>query len=145
MKYVFLGGTAANNHWRKRIIQELRNRGIQPEQIFDPIVEDWTPADQKREDAAKLNPEYYLTFVLGSPDPQFSDQRFTSAYSLYEATESLFTKPERTIILFDYTGFDHRTAKHLSKIEKDMRLHKPDSVAISYEDLIDQIVFRIFR
>lgn len=144
--YVFLGGTVANNLWRNQVIDQLLARGIRDNQIFNPVVEHWTTEIQEKEDRAKVDSNCLLTFVLASPDSFLNDQKFTAAYSLYEATSCLYDAAERTIVYFDYQGFDKRTEKGLKKIESDMRLrHTNAYIAISYDDLVDQIVWRIFR
>lgn len=41
---VFLGGTCAETTWRDKIIDKL-SENIE---YFNPVVKNWTPADQKK-------------------------------------------------------------------------------------------------
>lgn len=46
----FLGGTCAETTWRDELMPLLDEEGID---YFNPVVEDWTPADQEREEEEK--------------------------------------------------------------------------------------------
>ena len=48
----FLGGTCAETTWRDELIPLLDARGVD---YFNPVVEDWTPEDQAREEDEKNN------------------------------------------------------------------------------------------
>ena len=52
MNRIFLGGTCAETTWRDELIEELRNYDVE---YFNPVVEDWTPEDQEREEDEKNN------------------------------------------------------------------------------------------
>jgi hypothetical protein len=48
----FLGGTCAETTWRDKLMPLLDEEEID---YFNPVVEDWTPADQEREEDEKNN------------------------------------------------------------------------------------------
>ncbi len=146
MNKVALFGTVAQNKWRNIVIQKLLERGIHSEQIYNPVVEHWTEEVQKREAEIKKDPEFLLVLVLASPDPSVMNNKFTAAYSLWEAADHLHSDQERTIIYIDKEGFDARTTKGLVKIESEMIEKFPQAkIAYSYNNLVDQIVWRIYR
>lgn len=144
---VFLGGTCASNPWREEIvIPGLLERGVTPEQIFNPVVPHWDEQAQAREDTAKADPDYLLLFVLASPDPARADVTQISGYSLVEAVMALYDAPKRTVVLFDTTGMAHRTVKGMTKAAQDLQQRFPDApIFYNYSALIDWLAAHLTR
>jgi hypothetical protein len=144
---VFLGGTTRHNDWRSAIvIPGLLERGIAPEQIFNPLVAHWDAAAQADEDARKADPEYLLLFVLASPEPAEADCTQISGYSLAEMIMALYDAPQRTAVLVDVTGLAAWTAKGLKKAEQDLRLRFPSApIFTDYAALLDYLASRLVR
>jgi hypothetical protein len=114
---VFLGGTCGENKWREGFIENLVSRGINRESLFNPIVEDWTPEDQEREDAAKSSAQHLL-FYIGNPHP---DNNEMSSYSMVEAVMALYDSPSRAVVVIDKSDLEGHQHKALCKIERDVR------------------------
>lgn len=144
MKQVFLGGTCGANHWREEIVVPgLLERGIAPEQIFNPVVAHWTPADQEREDEAKRTYGTVL-FTIASVDPAREDVKETSAYSMVEATRAALKYPERTVIMIDTTGLNRRTAKGINKAAQDWQEDAPElPIFRDYDALVEWLAARL--
>lgn len=144
MQKVFLGGTCGSNRWREEIVVPgLLERGIAPEQIFNPVVEHWTPADQEREDEAKRTYPIVL-FTIASVDPSRDEVRETSAYSMVEATRAALTYPERAVIMIDTTGLARRTAKGINKAAQDWQEDAPElPIFRDYSALIEHLATRL--
>ena len=119
-KTVFLGGTCGNNHWREDIvIPALLERGVSPDLLFNPVVEDWGAEAQAREDAIKANPRTLMVFVIANP---YLPGQGVSAYSLVEAVMGLYDAPERTavaIALSELTpGVQHALKKAMADLHR---------------------------
>lgn len=144
---VFLGGTCGRNSWREGIvIPGLLARGVAPECIYNPVVSHWDAQAQAREDAAKASPDYLLLYVLASPDPATPDVRSISGYSLAEAIMSLYDAPNRTVVLFDTTGQERKTAKGMRKAEQDLRQRFPRApIFTEYAELVDWLAMCLPR
>jgi hypothetical protein len=142
---IFLGGTCGKNPWRESlVIPALLERGVQPDQIFNPVVSHWDETAQANEDAAKASPDYLVLFVLASPDPQTAEVTQVSGYSLVEAVMALYDAPERAVVFFDTTGMARKTAKGMRKAEQDLRQRFPQAPIFSdYAALIDWIASRL--
>ena len=143
METVFLGGTIALNNWRDLFIPKLLDQGIQLDQIINPIVEHWTPEIQEREKKIKKDENCLLVFVLGAPDSSKQEQKFVSAYSLYEAVSSLYVYPHRTLILIDTLGLDKRSAKGMNKIAQEIFDQHNSNICFTYTQLLFDIVERM--
>lgn len=65
-KLVFLGGTCGKNNWRDELIYNLKGMGVNTENLFNPVVADWTPECQAAEDKAKAEADCML-FYLDNP------------------------------------------------------------------------------
>lgn len=52
----FLGGTCNNSTWRQELISQLSENV----DFFNPVVDDWTPECQAREDHAREEAKYVL-------------------------------------------------------------------------------------
>lgn len=144
-KSIFLGGTCGSNRWREDIvIPGLLERGVAPEQIFNPVVEHWDEQAQAREDAAKADPANLLLWVLASPDPNVLENIALSAYSMVETTISAFVAPERSLVLIDATGMAKRTAKSLNKAAQDWHQVAPGMpIYRDYALLLDDLAARL--
>lgn len=109
MKIVFLGGTCGNNAWREGLISRLTAAGVHPDSLFNPVVPDWTPDMQSKEEQVKAVADYLL-FYIGNP---MQDGSMLSAFSMVEATMALYDKPERTVVVFDAASISgHQLKSH---------------------------------
>lgn len=90
-KKVFLGGTCNKSNWRDSFKEELNCL------YFDPVVEDWTPADSLKEEREKLASNIHL-YVLTPEGNNF--------YSIAEVIASATNKEKITVLvlLYDYNG-----------------------------------------
>lgn len=120
-KLVFLGGTVGKNLWRDQFIQDLVARGVNPAQLFNPVVEDWNEEVQKREEEAKKNASH-LVFFLGTPK---LDGIPLSTYSMLEATMALYDRPKETVVVFDPAGIEGHSLKAYKQSEKVLRARFP--------------------
>ena len=123
-KIVFLGGTCGKNTWRNGLIERLIDQGVPAECLFNPVVEHWDEAAQKREDAMKADSSVLMLYMLADP---MTDEGRLSFYSLLEATMGLYDAPERTIVVFDSTGMPSRSAKSNNKARVDLRKRFPNA------------------
>lgn len=119
---VFLGGTVAKNKWRDGFITRAVERGVSESVLFNPVTDNWDAAFQALEDSVKANADLML-FYLG--DTQ--DGSGLSVYSITEATMGLYDDPNRTVVVFDYTGIEGHALKAQTKIEKDLRKRFPQA------------------
>lgn len=140
LKTVFLGGTTGNDY-RERITAELLSSGkVTPDQIFNPVVEHWTDEAKEKEDAMKADPSVLMLFYFAAN----KDGIFISVYSTSEALMGLYDSPERTIVLFDYTGMVPRAAKRMRKIYGDWKKRFPDApIFESFEEATAAVIARI--
>jgi len=79
---VFLGGTCNKTTWRSELIPMLEV------DHFDPVVKDWTPADQQRELEERETCDYCLYVIT---------PKMTGVYSIAEAVDDSNKRPEKTI------------------------------------------------
>ena len=75
----FLGGTCNESTWREELISQLNDKV----DFFNPVVDDWTPECQAREDKAREEAKYVL-FVITS--------QMTGVFSIAEAVDCSFDK-----------------------------------------------------
>lgn len=127
-KLIFLGGTCGANNWRVSFIDELVKRGVKPEAIFNPVVPDWTPEDQAKEEDAKARATQ-MVFYIANPKQEGVN---VSSYSLVEATMALYDSPETTVVIFDDDGITGHALKALKQSEKVLKKRFP-SAAIYYD------------
>ncbi len=142
-KVVFLGGTCGNNDWREeRVIPALLERGVAPGSCFNPVVAHWDKLAQEREDAMKESATYLL-FVIANPD-KAQPTANVSAYSLIEAVQALYDKPERTVVVFDMEGMPKHTAKAISKGARDLQQRFPGApIFTEYEQAMEWLAERL--
>lgn len=143
-KLVFLGGTCGDNHWREDIvIPGLLERGVDPDCLFNPVVEQWGEEAQRNEDRVKAFADYQL-YVIASPDPSAPDVTNVSGYSLVEATMGLYDAPAKTLILVDTTGMAKHTAKAIAKCATDWHQRFPCApIFADYASLIECLANRL--
>ncbi len=84
MVKVFLGGTCNDSTWRDELIPMLDI------DYFNPVVNDWTPADQENE----LKERATCDFVLYTITPLMA-----GVYSIAEAVDDSNKRPEKTVFL----------------------------------------------
>lgn len=129
---VFLGGTCGNNNWRDGFIQRLTDRGVDPENLFNPVVPNWNEEAQKAEDAAKESSQYML-YYLGDP---MEPENHVSFYSLAEGIMGLYDSRDRTIVVFDPAeGMPKHAVKAHQKACKDLKKRFPE--ALIFETLAE--------
>lgn len=125
-KLVFEGGTVGENEWRRGFEERLTACGVPRSWLFNPVVPNWTPECQVREDEAKKIANVVL-YVIADP----KNGTGISAYSLVEATMALYDDPKRAIVVFDKTGLEGHALKVVSKVERDLRDRFPVSYIFS--------------
>jgi hypothetical protein len=106
---MFMGGTCNGSTWRDTLIPLLN-----PEvDYFDPVVPDWTPECQAKEDEARKTFDYVL-YVL--------TPKMTGAYSVAEVVDDSNKRPDRTLlVVLNEDGEDKFTmhqAKALAKVKR---------------------------
>lgn len=97
----FLGGTCNESTWREELIAQLDERV----EFFNPVVPDWTPECQAREDKAREESRYVL-FVITS--------QMTGVFSIAEAVDCSNKRPESTLFAYLPDGFDKGQVKSLA-------------------------------
>lgn len=96
----FLGGTCNGSTWREDLISKLDKKV----EFFNPVVSDWTPECQAREDKAREESRYVL-FVITS--------QMTGVFSIAEAVDCSNKRPESTLFVYLPDGFDKVQIKSL--------------------------------
>lgn len=96
----FLGGTCNGSAWREDLISKLDKKV----EFFNPVVPDWTPECQAREDKAREESRYVL-FVITS--------QMTGVFSIAEAVDCSNKRPESTLFVYLPDGFDKVQIKSL--------------------------------
>jgi hypothetical protein len=102
MKRIFLGGTCNNSTWRDEMIPQL-----DPSKLswFNPVVENWTEADMKKEIEERNVCDICLYFIT---------PKMKGVYSIAEAVDDSNKRPLKTI--FAYTGFDKTNSFDMSQM-----------------------------
>jgi hypothetical protein len=137
---LFLGGTCGANDWRNSFTQELVSRGVSANDIFNPVVADWTPECQAAEDQAKSNASHNLFFIANPLTPGNE----TSGYSLVELTMGLYDSPEKTVGVLDTSALSPSVAKALKKAFADLKARFPNGhIFDTLEDAIDYFVYEL--
>lgn len=104
----FLGGTCNESTWREELIALLSNKV----DFFNPVVDDWTPACQAREDKAREDAKYVL-FVITS--------RMTGVFSIAEVVDCSNKRPDSTLFCVIPDGFNKGQAKSLQAVSNMVR------------------------
>jgi hypothetical protein len=133
-KLVFLGGTAGGNSWRDVLIEALTARGVDPQCLFNPVVADWNPEAQAREEDAKAKASQLVYYVA---DPQ-QEGNPLSAYSMVEATMALYDNPENTVVVFDPDGMSGHPLKAMKQALKVLKTRFPEAnIFGSRDEIVD--------
>jgi len=93
MKRIFLGGTCNGSDWRETLISKLDSSKVS---WFNPVVDDWTEDDMKKEIEEREKCDICLYFIT---------PKMTGVYSIAEVVEDSIKRPDKTV--FGYTGFDN--------------------------------------
>jgi hypothetical protein len=102
---VFLGGTCNNSSWRNSLIPKLDKSKVE---YMDPVVPDWTPEYQVKEEQYKKTSDYNLYVIT---------PKIKGVFSIAEATHDACKNPQKTVFCiltsdeFDY--FDKPMTKSL--------------------------------
>lgn len=106
-KKVFLGGTCNESTWRDKLIPKLKI------DYFNPVVEDWTPECQEREEKEKDICQFLLYVIT---------PRMTGVYSIAEVVDDSNKRPKRTVFCMlekdDDKTFDKGQLKSLEQVKK---------------------------
>lgn len=97
----FLGGTCNHSTWREKLIALFKDQV----KFFNPVVPDWTPECQAREDKAREESRYVL-FVITS--------EMTGVFSIAEAVDCSNKRPESTLFAYLPDGFNKDQIKSLA-------------------------------
>lgn len=107
MKTIFLGGTCNGSLWREALIPLLKIN------YFNPVVAEWTPADQARELEARKNSD----FVLYTITPKMN-----GFYAIAEAVDDSNKRKEKTIVCImdqdEGYSFNPHQIKSLNALKK---------------------------
>lgn len=109
---IFLGGTCEGYDWRK--VLEERFEYVEFVELFNPIVENWTPECVENENNYKANADINL-FVI-TPFMQ-------GCYSVAEAVDESNKHPERTVfVVINKANSKNEIRRFTSKMEKSLRV-----------------------
>ena len=97
----FLGGTCNESTWREQLIAQLDERV----EFFNPVVPEWTPECQAREDKAREEARYVL-FVIAAP--------MGGVFSIAEAVDCSNKRPDHTLFAYLPDGFDEKQLQSLA-------------------------------
>ena len=105
MKKVFLGGTCNNSKWRELIIPKLKI------DYFNPIVDNWTEEDYKKELIEREQCDYCLYVIT---------PKMKGVYSIAEVIDDSNKRPDKAIFCFvkkeGKYEFDNEQSKSLDKV-----------------------------
>ena len=105
MKKIFLGGTLGGTNvesdWREKLISLLKIK------YFNPVVENWTPSDQKEEIKQRETCDFCLYYITS---------KMQGVYAIAEAIDDSNKRPEKTIFGFDSKGFSESQIKSLDQV-----------------------------
>lgn len=133
----FLGGTCGNNRWRDIFTQNVAERGVPADGLFNPVVADWDEAAREAEEVAKRNAKYLIFYVA---DPQ-QDGNPLSGYSMVEATMALYDHGVRAVVVFDFNGLVGHPLKAMKQAAKVLKARFPGSYIFeSREEAQDWLV-----
>lgn len=106
-KKVFLGGTCNNSTWRDKLIEKLEM------DYFNPVVDDWTEDDYKKELKERENDDFCLYVIT---------PKMVGCYSIAEVVDDSNKRPEKTIFAFinkdDDKEFSKEQIKSLEKVSE---------------------------
>lgn len=106
-KRIFLGGTCNESTWRDTLISLLNI------DYFNPVVEDWTEEDQKREIYEREHCDYCLYTIT---------PKMEGVYSIAEVIDDSNKRPKKTIFCFliedEGKHFSEAQIKSLTQVGK---------------------------
>lgn len=100
----FLGGTCNESTWREELIERLNEKV----EYFNPVVDDWTPECQIKEDKVRDEGRYVL-FVITS--------QMTGVFSIAEVVDCSNKRPESTLFCVLPDGFNEGELRSLKATE----------------------------
>ena len=107
-KQIFLGGTCSESTWRDDLIKLLDKDKVS---FFNPVVEDWTPEDQK-EEIKQRNISDFVLFVI--------TPKMTGVYSIAELVDDSNKQPDKTLFCYlkkdEEKEFDESQIKSLDMV-----------------------------
>lgn len=101
----FLGGTCNETTWRDELIAML-NKNVE---VFNTVVDDWTPECQAREEEAKKHARFVLVVITSA---------MTGVFFIAEAVYCSNKRPERTLFYVIPDGFDKGQMMSLRAVER---------------------------
>ena len=135
---IFLGGTCNGDEWRTEFIHHWKkNEDIKKSKIklFNPIVEDWTEEDKKREDEAKEKALINL-FVI--------TPKMIGTFSIAEAVECVNNFSSKTIFIIynkhNDPAFNKAIMKSFDAVGEIITKHGGIYASISGENGMEEIV-----
>ena len=141
-KLVFLGGTCGNNNWREAFIAELISRGVNPDLLFNPVVEHWDEVAQRKEEEVKATATHMLFYIA---DPSLEGIN-VSFYSGIEATMALYDKPDTTVVVFDTTGMGKHPTKAMNQATRVLKARFPKAnIFATPAEAIDWLAKQLLR
>jgi len=112
-KEVFLGGTCNNSLWREDLIPKLKIN------YFNPVVEDWTEDDAKKELEKRKTCDYVLYVITPKMD---------GVYSIAEIVDDSNKRPDKTLFCVlekdDSKEFSKTQLKSLEAVKKLVKENK---------------------
>ena len=114
MKKVFLGGTCNNSTWRDELIPMLKI------DYFNPVVDEWTEDDYKKELYERENCDYVLYVITPA---------MKGVYSVAEVVDDSNKRPEKTIfcVLKQYDNKEFKPDELKSLIATVKMIHGNDA------------------
>jgi len=102
MNKVFLGGTCAESTWRDDLIKVIQV------EFFNPVVKDWTPKCQIREESAKSVECNIHLYVI--------TKEMIGVFSIAEVIESVHMAGKTTILHVIPDGFEESQFRSLKAV-----------------------------
>ena len=99
---IFLGGTCNNSTWRNELMQSVQV------DMFNPVVEDWTPECQQNEMDEKENKCNIHFYCI--------TKEMTGVFSIAEVIDSVHNKKVRTILHVIPDEFEQKQLKSLQAV-----------------------------
>jgi len=110
MKKVYLGGTCNGSTWRDKLIDMLEI------DYFNPVTEDWTEEDRKKEKQARQTYDFCLYTIT---------PKMKGVYSIAELIDDTNKRPFKTILVLlekdDEYMFSVDQRKSLEAVDKMVR------------------------
>jgi len=101
---VFLGGTCNESTWREELIPMLKI------DYFNPVVDDWTEEDYKRELEERQNCDFCLYVIT---------PKMTGVYSIAEVVDDSNKRPKKTVFcILEEDGDDSFTEGQQKSLDK---------------------------